>query len=335
MHLAKTVLDSLKQDFHDTRLQLLDLELAALEQNRLVLSGRVLDADTLAAVRRAFCQALPDLEVDVQAARVLRGPQPEVLRVCTNLTGLHAGPSFLSEQLSQLLWGWPLEILDGHERWVFVRQEDGYLGWAYRPYLDRLQSFEATHIVSAPVAVLLANPDPHSLILTRVLGGTGVQPLTAAAGFVEVHTNQRGWMAAQDLRALAGMPPDGPACRAQMVADAARLVGTPYQWGGCTANGIDCSGLAQLLYRWVGFRIPRDADMQYKAGRPVEPPFQPGDLLFFGEQDQPGAITHVAVSLGGWQIMHSSRARNGVYVDDVNAVEHLRQSYFAACSYLE
>ena len=62
-----------------------------------------------------------------------------------------------------------------------------------------------------------------------------------------------------------------------------------------------------------------------EAGRPVEEPFKPGDLLFFGEAGAGRHITHVAISLGGWEIIHASRSRNGVYHDDVQAVDHLRR----------
>jgi cell wall-associated NlpC family hydrolase len=99
--------------------------------------------------------------------------------------------------------------------------------------------------------------------------------------------------------------------------------------------GIDCSGMAQLPHRLVGLTIPRDADMQYKAGQPVEPPFQPGDLLFFGGESERRSITHVAMSLGDWRIVHASRARNGVYEDDVQAVKHLRESFVGARTFLE
>ena len=90
--------------------------------------------------------------------------------------------------------------------------------------------------------------------------------------------------------------------REQIVADAMRFVGVQYLWGGCSAWGIDCSGFAQLMHRLSGVTLPRDADMQYEAGRPVEFPYQPGDLLFFADparaaqdlprRDQPRRLGH-------------------------------------------
>jgi cell wall-associated NlpC family hydrolase len=82
--------------------------------------------------------------------------------------------------------------------------------------------------------------------------------------------------------------------------------------------------------------LRRDADMQMADGRPVVPEqLQPGDLVFFGEGGENRAITHVGISLGGWEIIHSSRSRNGVYTDNVQQVEHLRQSFVGAVTYLE
>jgi cell wall-associated NlpC family hydrolase len=84
----------------------------------------------------------------------------------------------------------------------------------------------------------------------------------------------------------------------------------------------------------VGIDILRDADMQLDAGTPVEPPFKAGDLLFFGSDKGKRSITHVAMSLGGWKVIHSSGRRNGVYYEDDVQTSWLRDSFVAACSYL-
>ncbi|MCZ7667926.1 MAG: C40 family peptidase [Chloroflexi bacterium] len=91
--------------------------------------------------------------------------------------------------------------------------------------------------------------------------------------------------------------------------------------------GIDCSGLSELSHRLSGVTIPRDADMQFAAGQEVQPPFKAGDLLFFGSERGHRAVSHVGISLGGWQIVHSSRARNGVYLDEVQTTPSLNDIF--------
>ncbi|MGC8782443.1 MAG: C40 family peptidase, partial [Anaerolineae bacterium] len=303
---------------------------------RCALTGAVLDAATLADVLRRLAEHFPGLELDAAWVEVLRRPQPAYLYVATNLTGLYAGPSFLAEQLSELLNGQRLELLQEQERWCFVRQDDGYLGWAYRPYLTADPAPVATHIVCEPVSLLRAGPSAAAEPITRVPGGTLLAVQEAASAWLKVALagGPEGWVAAADLIPLADLPADEAGRRAHIVANARRFIGVPYLWGGCTALGIDCSGFAQLLHRLAGVILPRDADMQYAAGEPVEPPYRPGDLLFFGETAGRPKITHVAVSLGGWRIIHSSRSRNGVYEDDVQAVPHLRESFIAGRTFV-
>ena len=136
------------------------------------------------------------------------------------------------------------------------------------------------------------------------------------------------------LRALSELPQSLEEKRNTLIQDSARMIGVPYLWGGASGHGIDCSGFARLLHRWIGVRIPRDADMQYAAAKPVEPPFEVGDLLFFREEDSERRITHVGIGLGGWKMIHSSRGRNGVYVDDVQESESLSRFFAGAGSFL-
>ena len=332
------------QAYRDTRIHYCRLDAVALDGQRCVLTGVVLDAATLAGVRAGLAAALPGLTFDVNRVHILRGATPHVLTVATNLTGLYAGSSFLAEQMSQLVNGWPVEVLLEEGRWCFVRQADGYLGWAYRPYLAEAAAPAPTHIIEATEALLRDAPLAEAPATQRLLGGTTVAAqIKGAWAYVTLagdptaplRSPLTGWASAAELRALAALPADEAGRRKQIMADAARFVGVPYLWGGCTALGIDCSGYAQLLHRLVGIILPRDADQQFAAGRPVEEPFRPGDLLFFGEGDGVARkITHVGVSQGGWRIIHSSRSRNGVHEDDVRAVEHLRESFVGARSFV-
>jgi cell wall-associated NlpC family hydrolase len=92
------------------------------------------------------------------------------------------------------------------------------------------------------------------------------------------------------------------------------FAGTPYQWGGVTTWGVDCSGLVQTTFLARGVALPRDAQQQAAAGEAVAPgDHQPGDLLFFG--DRGDRITHVALAGPGDSLVHSTVACGGFVVE--------------------
>lgn len=321
------------QPFGDRNLQYCRLEIAQIAPDRYELSGAVLDDGTLTAVLHRLADRIPGVVFGAAPVRVLRTGSPRILTVCTNLTSLHIGPSFLAEMASQLLNGTELEVLLEQDAWLFTRQSDGYLGWVYRPYLGLAASTEPNHLVSAPLSLMHSEASADAPLAGRVLGGTALCVVEIANGWAQctLAGGQHGWIPAADLRRFDTLPSTASAQREQMVQDAFRFVGVPYLWGGISALGIDCSGFVRLLHRLVNVPLPRDAYMQFDAGQPIEPPGQAGDLLFFGDGHR---VTHVALSLGEWRIIHSSRANNGVYEDDVQAVPHLVESFMGARTFL-
>lgn len=123
------------------------------------------------------------------------------------------------------------------------------------------------------------------------------------------------------------------AFRKSIVQTAYSYLGTQYRWGGKTACGIDCSGLAFMSYFRNGILIWRDAAI--KEGYPVhEIPIEqakPGDLLFF-----PG---HVAIYLGNGRIIHATGhpesscvTVNSLWEGELGYREDLKNSLCAAGS---
>jgi cell wall-associated NlpC family hydrolase len=157
------------------------------------------------------------------------------------------------------------------------------------------------------IAPLRRKPDDESEQLTQLLRGEPLRVEETAAGWARVVTayDYPGWVRESALEEGEGSIELGSA----PVLDSARAyLGTPYEWGGMTHRGIDCSGLVHMAYRAAGALIQRDAWQQQEAAEPVEAP-EPGDLAFYGD----GFVDHVAFWLGdGWILHATGRDRLGV-----------------------
>jgi murein DD-endopeptidase len=91
---------------------------------------------------------------------------------------------------------------------------------------------------------------------------------------------------------------------------AARLIGTPYHFGGADADGFDCSGLVAYAHEQVGLSVPRTANEQMHAAHPVPlDAVSPGDVVFFRTRVHAGNhIDHVGIYAGGGRFIHAPRS---------------------------
>ena len=94
-----------------------------------------------------------------------------------------------------------------------------------------------------------------------------------------------------------------------------KYLNAPYQWGGKTPFGIDCSGFSQMVFKICGYKLYRDASLQANQGKLIKDLDEslPGDLVFFKNQED--KINHVGITLGNEKIIHSS---GRVRVDHLN-----------------
>ena len=123
-----------------------------------------------------------------------------------------------------------------------------------------------------------------------------------------------------------------------VIAAAESQQGVPYEWGGGGVNGpsggpppgFDCSGLVQYaVYQGSGGRItlPRTADAQARVGAQVAAgrgssidltTLAPGDAIAFqNDPSRPGIYTHIAVYVGGGQIVAAPHTGDYVKIQPV------------------
>jgi cell wall-associated NlpC family hydrolase len=126
------------------------------------------------------------------------------------------------------------------------------------------------------------------------------------------------------------------AAKGAYVAHAAlRWLGLPYAWGGgsyrgpthgtddpaagwhdSTVYGFDCSGLALWSWAQVGVDLPHYSGYQYLQGsyHPSPSRLMPGDLVFWSYDGTVGGIHHVAIYLGGGQVVQAPHSGDVVRI---------------------
>lgn len=338
-----------RQQYPDPRQTIFDLKVSfspaseAGKEPKVQLSGQVLTDEqfgaALACLPEAWrLQAEDDADVNV----LLSDSSPWGL-VNRAVTDLRCAPSARAERASQALLGEAVRVLDTDDDWAFVRMEkDGYLGWIHADALKVCTHSEVRAYQEACNALVLAETatayfDMSQLNTIRTTAGdgnwseeVGKLPFGVAVPVIQ-RRNMRSalrlpdgsiwWVFDADLLPTRDRPQPDTDGITRTLALIRRFVGIPYMWGGRTPFGYDCSGLAQAFYGFMGISIPRDSDQQFQAGIPVDGEPQPGDLLFFGEHpngENHRLITHVAISLGGKEMIHANGTAWGISYNSLN-----------------
>ncbi len=105
-----------------------------------------------------------------------------------------------------------------------------------------------------------------------------------------------------------GSSSQGSASGQAVVNYALQFVGNPYVWGGTSlTNGADCSGFIMSVYAHFGYSLPHSSAAMRSCGRSVSySEAQPGDIICYSG--------HVAIYMGGGQIVHASDEKSGIKV---------------------
>ncbi len=109
----------------------------------------------------------------------------------------------------------------------------------------------------------------------------------------------------------------------RVLSSSKKWLGTPYQYGGTTQSGVDCSGFVLNVYNDLGYKVPRTSRDQYEFTKKVSSSDKHvGDLVFFRRGSDVG---HVGIYVGSNKMIHASTSR-GVIIQDLDN-EYLQRTF--------
>lgn len=246
--------------------------------------------------------------------------------VRTTVAHVRVEPDQRSELFSQALLGEGVSILEERGRWlrcrVFAEQE----GWIHCGFLTlenpQVRKFQESEIVvvKALHATTLGVPDFGTDALAVLSSGSRLADAGSEGDWQKVllPDGHFGYIRKDILVKENSLPAPS---KESIKNTALSYMWIPYLWGGTSTLAMDCSGLVQLVYRLHKVMLLRNSWDQATEGEPLEPAedwgnLRVGDLLFFAEEEK---VDHVALSLGGAELIHASMSNGCVACNSLNS----------------
>ncbi len=223
------------------------------------------------------------------------------------------------------------------EEWVHIQsgEVDGYVS---KDYLligpdARIKAAELVRTVAiANVDGLNVRDeaDTNSAVMTQILKGEELEFVEDQGDWVVVDIDgENGYVAAEyvsveeklstaitmsELLYGAGVSD----VRVDLVEYAKQFLGNPYVWGGTSlTKGADCSGFVLSVYKKYGITLSHSSRAQANEGTKISvSELLPGDLIFYANSS--GTINHVAIYIGGGQVIHASNPKTGIRISKYN-----------------
>jgi hypothetical protein len=207
-----------------------------------------------------------------------------------------------SEQVTQLLFGETIKVYEKKRSWYRVKTaHDSYECWMDENQFQFItqrefeQLNEKKPFVVSDLAEVLTKEDGTELM--TVLMGSNLPNIKNKI----VDVKEATWKFEGN-----SLDSNETQEKGKLTENAVMLLNAPYQWGGRSPFGIDCSGFVQLVYKLNGIYLPRDASQQASMGQALSfiEEAEEGDLAFFDNEE--GNITHVGIILSNNRIIHAS-----------------------------
>ncbi len=224
------------------------------------------------------------------------------------------------------------EILSVEGEWTRIRsgEVEGYVKSEYllsgEAALQRAEEVKQTvATVTTTTLHVREQPNTDCAIVTSMPMGEQLEVLETLDGWVKVNIDvDEGYVSSDYVQIATELPKamtmtevrygQGVSdVRVSLVQYATQFVGNPYVWGGTSlTRGADCSGFVLSVYANYGISLPHSSRAQANCGAKISASeAKPGDLFFYGNGS---GINHVAIYIGGGQVVHASSPRTGIKI---------------------
>ena len=286
------------------------------------------------------------------------GQEKRMAVVETSTCYMRLQPDYESALETQELMGTIVEIVGESGYWREIVSPQPYKAWTTEKTLVEMTVEQIDEYKQAPKYIfaglyghVYAEASFKSATICDLVGGDVMRVAFSEKGKavtkgkmaqVVLPSGRTGWVCKDNIRLLGerlsirqGDSAEGLISVEKMeavIAEAEKLLGVPYFWGGMSAKGVDCSGLVRISFIQNDVLLPRNASQQIKCGKEIEvvrpdiegvaesevketydaekaivaiENLERGDLVFFGNT-QTKRITHVGIYLGNGEIIHAS-----------------------------
>lgn len=228
------------------------------------------------------------------------------------------------------------EILGTEGNWAHIQSGDveGYVSMDYlltgvEAKLKAREIFKTVAVVTTDALKIREEPNTECGVLTTVPEGEELEVVEELDGWVKINLDDEAYYVCADYvkveeklgtaftmtQLLYGQGVSD--LRVDLCEFAKQFVGNPYVWGGTSlTKGADCSGFVMSVYKNFGYSLPHYSGSQANSGTKISMnEAQPGDLIFYGKN---GTINHVAIYIGGGQVVHASSPSTGIKISSYN-----------------
>ena len=205
--------------------------------------------------------------------------------------------SLKSKLSSQILFGEKFKILSKKNNWLKIKTSyDKYTGFIkQRKYFKDRKN---THKVSSLNASLYSKPNKNFLIRTKLPFCSLISVIDKKKKFYKF---EKYWIKKKDVVSIK--------YKQKLFKNIHIFKNIPYKWGGKTYQGVDCSALVQLFFKFNNLYCPRDTKDQIKYFRKVKS-IRKNSIIFWKG--------HVAVCLSKTQLIHAYGPKKKVILMNIN-----------------